>query len=245
MTHDPFAPPGGPTPPAALTSPAAPQPAQYTYGAPLYDLPPLRSEAGLGVAVIALASVWTAVQVLELLFAPLGAEALRRAGEAGVGGFDSEFTGYDAAGILSLLVQVAAYIVTCLWLYRSRSTAFAASPGYLHERSKVWAWLGWWVPVVSFWFPYQVVRDIRRATASGPVSSIGGWWAAWLVFLIGSNVASRMTTSTTAEQTLVAADALVLVEVVSTVAMIVALPLWIRIVRDITRFQVERIAAVR
>lgn len=238
MTHDPYAPPPEPT------SPAVPPPVQYTYGAPLYDVPPLRSAAGLGVAAIVLASVWTVVQALELTFAPQAADAFRRAGEAGFGGFNSEFTSYDAVGILSLPVQAAAYIVTCVWLYRSRSTAVAATPGWIHERSKVWVWLGWWVPIVSFWFPHQVVRDIRRATAPGPVSGIGGWWAAWLVFLFGSNIAGRMATSTTPEQALLAADALVLVEAVSTVAMIVALPLWIRIVRDITRFQAERIAAV-
>lgn len=237
MTHDPYAPPSGPT------SPAVPPPVQYTYGAPLYDVPPLRSAAGLGVAAIVLASVWTAVQVLEVTLAPQAADALLRAGEAGLGGFDSEFTWYDAVGILSLPVQAAAYIVTCLWLYRSRSTAVAATPGWIHERSKVWVWLGWWVPFVSLWFPHQVVRDIRRATAPGPVSGIGGWWAAWLVFILGSNFAGRLATSSTADQTQFAADALVPVEVVSTVAMIVALPLWIRIVRDITRFQAERIAA--
>lgn len=237
MTHDPYAPPPEPT------SPPVPPPVQYTYGAPLYDVPPLRSAAGLGVAAIVLASVWTVVQALELTFAPQAADAFRRAGEAGFGGFNSEFTAYDAVGILSLPVQAAAYIVTCVWLYRSRSTAVAATPGWIHERSKVWVWLGWWVPIVSLWFPHQVVRDIRRATAPGPVSGIGGWWAAWLVFLLGSNLAGRMATSTTPEQALFAADALVLVEAVSTVAMVVALPLWIRIIRDITRFQAERIAA--
>jgi Domain of unknown function (DUF4328) len=239
MTHDPYAPPTGPTPPAALP------PAQYTYGPPLYALPPLRSAAGLGTAAIVLACVWTAVQVLRLALAPSAAEALRRAGEAGVGAFNSEFTGYDAVGIPFIAVEVATYVVACVWLYRSRSTAVAANPGHVHERSAVWTWLGWWVPIVSFWFPYQVVRDVRRASASGRISGIGGWWAAWLVFVIASSAAGRMATRTTPEATLIAAEGLMYVELVATVAMVVALVLWIRIIQDVTRYQAERITAAQ
>ena len=90
-----------------------------------------------------------------------------------------------------------------------------------------------------------MVRDIRRATASGLISGIGGWWAAWLVFLGASNAAGRITTRTAPEATATAAEALVLVELVATVAMVVALVLWIRIVRDVTRYQAERIAAAQ
>ncbi|GAA4706126.1 protein of unknown function (DUF4328) [Promicromonospora umidemergens] len=239
MSHDPFAPPAGPV------VPAPPAPVHHTYGAPLYSLPPLRSTAGLGTAAIVLACVWSAVQVLKLALAPAAADALREAAAAGYGAYDSAFTGYDLAAILSFAVQLATYIVTCLWLYTSRSTAVAATPGLVHQRSKVWAWLGWWVPIVSLWFPYQVVRDIRRATATGPVSGIGGWWAAWLVFVTLSNTAGRMTSRTTAEATATAAEALVFVELAATVGMVVALVLWIRMVRDVSRSQAERIAAAR
>ncbi|WP_454854494.1 DUF4328 domain-containing protein [Promicromonospora soli] len=197
------------------------------------------------MAAIVLACAWTAVQALKLALAPPAAEALRRAGETGVGAFNSEFTGYDAVSIPFIAVQVATYVVACLWLYRSRSTAMAANPGHVHERSPVWAWLGWWVPIVSLWFPYQVVRDVRRASASGLISGIGGWWAAWLVFVGASNAAGRMTTRTTPEATMIAAEGLVIVELVATVAMVVALVLWIRIIRDITRYQAERITAAQ
>ncbi|MFD2796140.1 DUF4328 domain-containing protein [Promicromonospora vindobonensis] len=242
MTHEPFAPPTGYGSPTGPAVPAAPAPVRYTYGAPLYSPPPLRSAAGLGTAAVVLACVWAAVQVLKLALAPAAADALRDAAAAGNGAYDSALTGYDLAGVLFFAVQVAAYVVTCLWLYTSRSTAVAATPGLVHERSKVWTWLGWWVPIVSLWFPYQVVRDIRRATATGPVSGIGGWWAAWLVFVTLSNTAGRMSSRTTAEATATAAEALVFVELLATVAMAVALVLWIRIVRGVSRYQAERIA---
>jgi hypothetical protein len=262
MTHDPFVPPAGSTPPTGpavpggLTSPvagavpaAAPvsgaaygPPLYQTYGTPPPQLPPPRSAAGLGTAAIVLACVWTATEVLGLLLAPQAAEALRRAGEQGLAAADSEFTAYDGMSLLGGLVQVAAYVVTCLWLYQSRSSAVAANPTFVHQRGPVWVWLGWVVPVVALWFPFQVVRDVRRAMAPGPVSGIGGWWAAWLVFLGASNFAGRLVGARTQGTAQDAVDVLVPVETVATVAMIVALALWIRIIRDVARAQRERIA---
>jgi hypothetical protein len=31
------------------------------------------------------------------------------------------------------------------------------------KRSETWVWLGWIVPIVSFWLPFQVVRAIVDA----------------------------------------------------------------------------------
>ncbi|MGW2094347.1 DUF4328 domain-containing protein [Promicromonospora sukumoe] len=259
MTHDPFVPPAGSTPPlAGPTPPTAPMPSaapvssdvygpslHQPYGAPPVQLPPLRSTAGLGTAAIVLASAWTVTRVLTLLLAPQGAEAMARAAEAGLAAIDSDFTAYDGMGVLSVVVQIAAFVVTSLWLYQSRSTAVAANPTFVHKRGPVWAWLGWWVPVVSFWFPFQVVRDVRRATAPGPVSGIGGWWGAWIVFLCTSNLAGRLTAAGSPGSAEYAADVMVPLEAVSTVAMVVGLFLWIRIIRDVTRAQEARIAAVR
>jgi hypothetical protein len=235
MTHDPYAPPTGPTSPV-------PPPVQHTYGVPLYDVPPLRSAAGLGTAAIVLACALTAVQGVVLLLAPEGAAALRAAGEVGIPAYQSQFTAYDAVNLLYGALQVACYVVTCLWLSRSRATAVAANPKFIHGRSPVWSWLGWWVPIVSLWFPYQVVRDVLRSTSRGPVSGIGGWWAAWLVYFIASRIATRAGTRLTPEATLQGADQLVTTEFVATFAMVVALVLWIRIIRDVTRSQADRIA---
>jgi hypothetical protein len=265
--HDPYAPPPGSTPPGGPTpGPVAPGPmpplagpvptaapvSGAAYGAPLYQaygtppaqLPPLRSAAGLGTAAIVLASVWTATEVLGLVLAPQAAELLRRAGEAGITAVDSAFSAYDAMGLLSGLVQLAAYIVTCLWLHTSRSTAVAANPTFRQQRGPVWVWLGWVVPVVAFWFPFQVVRDVRRATSPRPVSGIGGWWASWLVFVGVSNLLGRLVAGSGEGSASDAADVLVGMEGISTLACVIALVLWIRIVRDVTRAQRERIVAL-
>ncbi|MFI8528102.1 DUF4328 domain-containing protein [Promicromonospora sukumoe] len=257
MTHDPFVPPAGSTFPAAPpvpTGPVAPGdsstagptagPVAAPYWTPQSARPPVRSAAGLGVAVIVLASVWTAVQVLVSLLAPEAVKALRRADLAGLGARDSNFTTYDAAGLLSVLVQVAAFLVTCFWLTASRNIATAVNPTFAHKRGPVWVWLGWVVPVVSLWFPFQVVRDVGRSTSRASVPAIGGWWAAWLVYLGTSNLAGRLTSSPTEGSAANAADVLVGMEGIATVSMIVALVLWVGIVRDVTHAQRARIAAL-
>ena len=238
MTHDPYAPPAGPTPPAAPPTP------QYTYGVPLYTVPPVKVHAGLGVASIVLAVTWTVVQATQTAFSPLAADAFADAAELGLKPYESAFTAYDAVGMLITPVALAAYVVSCLWLYKSRVSAEGATPSFVHERGKVWAWLGWWVPVVSLWFPYQVVRDVRRATSPRPVGGIGWWWAAWLVGYSVGQSADKMSTRTTEGMTEIVSNLVVPLEVVSSIGLVVALVLWIRIIREVTAWQRERLAAL-
>ena len=44
-------------------------------------------------------------------------------------------------------------------------------------------WLGWWVPIVNVWFPFQVLRDVRDGSiADQPAARPRRlWWAAFLV----------------------------------------------------------------
>jgi Domain of unknown function (DUF4328) len=73
-----------------------------------------------------------------------------------------------------------------------------------HRRAGVWTWLGWCVPVVSFWFPYQVLADILRAsdpdqapqesnTSRATPAWLWGWWLPWVAWILLSNAAARYT----------------------------------------------------
>lgn len=223
-----------------------PAPRQPTSGPQYGSLPPgpvLAVPSGLATASIVLACAWMAAQVLRVITAPEAARVMADAAAGGSTYLDAEFVAYDAVSLAGNPIIVAAYIVTCLWLYRSRTLAEAFQPHYHHQRGPIWAWLGWWVPVVSLWFPYQVVRDVRRATAPRPVTGIGWWWATWLVFFWFSRTADRVSVRSTPEATEMASNVLVPYEVVATVGGVVALVLWIRIVRAITAAQHERLAA--
>ena len=107
-------------------------------------------------------------------------------------------------------------------------------PGFAleHSRGPVWVWLGWWVPIVSFWFPYQVVRDIRDASGAPRTSVLGGWWACWVVWLVAGRVAGRLIpVDDVPDPALV--ELLPWVETAVATALLLALVFWVQLVRDI------------
>jgi hypothetical protein len=76
------------------------------------------------------------------------------------------------------LVSTAATVVLAIWTYKS--TLAARSFGHRTAHSPGWAAAGWFVPVVSLWFPYQAVRDL--VPVQHPARRrVGWWWACWLI----------------------------------------------------------------
>ncbi|WP_435200235.1 DUF4328 domain-containing protein [Janibacter sp. GS2] len=135
----------------------------------------------------------------------------------------------DLLGSLTALTNLVALIATGVWLLRIRAVAEWAAPGDRQRRSSAWAVLGWIVPVVNLWFPYQVVADASRALGSS-VRTFWPWWIAWLALNFsvldrsGGELASaqELTTWIRSQQL----EALVAV---------VACILWWRVVRSTTR----------
>ncbi|HEX9032044.1 MAG TPA: DUF4328 domain-containing protein [Streptosporangiaceae bacterium] len=86
----------------------------------------------------------------------------------------------DGEGVLAALIFL-------LWFRRARINA--ESSGWYQRRGRDWTIAGWIVPVVSLWFPFQIMADIWRAslppeqrqqTADLP----GLWWTTWLLATI-------------------------------------------------------------
>jgi len=93
---------------------------------------------------------------------------------------------YNAASASFSVSIVAAYIATCLWLLEARTQSELLTTER-PRRARGWIWAGWLVPIVSFWFPLQIVRDIRNAADLGRQGprrgpATGLWWALWLAF---------------------------------------------------------------
>lgn len=175
-------------------------------------------------------------------------------------------TWYDLSALVTWMPLVPAYVVTCAWLYRARQNVEAFVPWMPHKRGSVWAWLGWWVPIVSLWFPYQVVRDVLRAGRGqvGGVGFVGWWWAFWLLtsvtgsiaptlgfllpFLENSDELTRVDPATGLPATTLAdlppsetwADLLPWLEVFSAGVVLVAFLLWWAVVTEVNRDQEAR-----
>jgi len=201
-----------------------------------YNDPPPSAPSDLAIASMLLAGGLALVQVVSTVLAFPAASAVKESTSQDV--FDELGVAFYALSTLALFpVGLAAYVVTCLWLGKCRKNAERFAPDYRQERGAVWVWLGWWVPIVSLWFPYQVVRDVRRASIQfhGQGSALGWWWFCWLVWLFGSRIAGNLFPEEAGDTG--AADALVVVEAVNGIAIVVGLVLWVRIVREITRAQ--------
>ena len=138
-----------------------------------------------------LAKLATATQALLLAcgvvsIATIGVELF------GIVGVSSFFAGsLSAAGLLSAydvltalvavlgsLFILATGVLWAIWQYRAAKRV----PGRT-RRTPGWHAGSWFIPVVTFWFPYQNISDLWRAGGRQRPSWQIAWWLLWL----GSN----------------------------------------------------------
>jgi hypothetical protein len=196
-----------------------------------------RSARGPAVAAAVLAGLGALIEVVDVPLAWFAGEQLEDAVARGVPPGEV-VTAFDVMGLPTIGVFVAAWIVTALWLSRARTNAEVLNPRCGHKRSAGWAWFGWVVPVVSLWFPYQYVRDVRLATVTEDRRRsrvVAWWWAAWLVSqhigLVGGLVVMPPGTDVTRF------DLLAPVEGAAAVVAVAALVGWLRILHQVTEGQ--------
>jgi hypothetical protein len=136
-------------------------------------------------------------------------------------------------GLLLLVgVLVGVFVVAGLWLQRARADAAALEPA-AQPHGPAWVWFGAFLPVVSLFIPFRIVRAaratlLRRAGMTADGTVVTGWWAAWVGSLLASGFAR------TSES-----DALGLV---GALLFTVAFALWTVIVRQMSEAQ-DRIRA--
>lgn len=145
---------------------------------------------------------------------------------------------YEPLGVMDLLVglegltvvtNLAAFVATGIWLLNLRQVAEWASPSMPHRRTSYWAFLGWIVPVVNLWFPYQVVQDASRGVGS-KVKNLMPWWIAWLALFAVNQI------NAAGGELVTDADLTVWIRTVQILGVlaVVAFVLWFRVVRSAT-----------
>lgn len=95
----------------------------------------------------------------------------------------------SGTGIVSLGLSCLAAAVFLMWSWRAYANAVAL--GRYRDRpaprlSAPWVVLAWFVPVINFWFPYWVLVDQYRSSASRPtrdVRLVTAWWVSYLVWI--------------------------------------------------------------
>ena len=211
---------------------------QAAGGLPPVLIPPIPARAAQVASVVAicLALAQVLVFVASIPARPV-ADRILQEGVSAAGGSPFYLVFSQISGLAQALA-LGGFVAGCLWLHASRAFAVAVRPEILQERGPVWVWLGWVVPVVSLWFPLQVVADVRRACVRGQQRSLGVWWAVWLVFVF-SLFFKYSSSSASGSFRLTVDMPLPVVEGVGAAAGVVALVLWIRIIREITAGQRE------
>lgn len=237
MSQPPYPPPGYRPPEQYVGQPPPPLSPQLSAGA--YVPPPLvfrgyRPTRGLAVAAVVAAALWALTDVVEGVTAWSAGDTYAQAARDRVP-VENILTAYDVTASLWLLLVPVAYVSGCLLLWRLRKNAELLSC-LPHTRSAGWVWAGWVVPFVLLWFPYQVVRDIKDATAPyARATVINWWWTLWLLSYATTSVASQLTpVSGMASES--SAQALGAVETADAFLTVVGCTLWclllLRIVRD-------------
>lgn len=90
------------------------------------------------------------------------------------------------------LLLVAAGVVFVVWMFRARHNSEVLYGKAGHRRGSVWAFWGWIVPVVSWWFPYQVLQDVYRPSTRLSGIEVRWWWAAMVAKLWLGQLLTRL-----------------------------------------------------
>jgi hypothetical protein len=231
--------PSTPVPPAGPPAPG--QWGQAPWGRPGYLTPPdrqsgpgrFRAVGGLGRAVVVLSTVLTVLFWLSALLAPSARRSYQDAVAEGRS-VTEVVTAYGLLGLVAYPVLISVWIVTCVWLSRARDNALLIDPRG-QRRAPAWAWLGWLVPIVSLWFPKQILDDTIKATAPAagrPPVSTDGYWAAWLAVTLLSALQFVLTVTADPEDSVI-----VWLEFAVAITTTVALVLWVIVVRRVSAIQ--------
>jgi len=218
-------------------TPEPPQhPASAYYPPPAYAAAQAKDLTAFGILAFSAAALAT-------LFACVNATVVARAIREGatadeIETLDWSVVVYGLGSGLTVLALIAGWVTGSMWLFRARSNADLLEPGRGHARSSGWAWGGWICPIVSFWFPFQVVRDVHKALT--PLSTwpvIGWWWGFYIVMTIGW----RISGSVEDDATSATASSAQSVAIFFAIVMVVTLVLWGLVLRKVTKEQHDRL----
>jgi hypothetical protein len=105
---------------------------------------------------------------------------------------DQIVTAYDAMTILIPITMISSWVITSRWLKQLHIKATEYNPTAVRLK-RPWVFWSWIVPVVSLWFPKNLIEDLLKANASEESKSLIGkdtltWWLTWVGFALVNNI---------------------------------------------------------
>jgi len=153
----------------------------------------------------------------------------------------TDFTIADGVMVLFLLgyfpIWIAGIVFYCMWKHRVCSNAYALGgmEGVSEPITPGWAVGYYFIPVLLLWRPYQAMKQIWDASI-GDVkssSSLGLWWALWILTAIFGHISIRLAFSGQEEAS----------AIIDVITAVIAIPLLIVILKVIREITVAQIAA--
>src|SRR4051812_10818 len=89
-------------------------------------------------------------------------------------------SGWQILNLPVSIVLLLAFVGIVVWNHKA--AVIASKLNYPARHGTSWAILGWIVPVLNFWFPYQSVRD-SLAPGNSERKTVRRWWT---LYLLGS-----------------------------------------------------------
>ncbi len=198
--------------------------------------PPARFRGSLTRAkwAMVLVGIATAALLLLVVEAAKGFNLLDHVATTTVDEVEQWQRGVNAAVGLNLITEFVAAIAFLAWLSRVVDNVPALGGGQPNTTPR-WA-IGWWfVPIASWFKPYQVVADVWRRLATGPREVGTGVLLAWWVLWIGGGLTGNLVPRLAAPTTVDGVRTLLLVVIAAAVAQVMAGILLVRITWEIER----------
>jgi Domain of unknown function (DUF4328) len=225
------------TPTASASTASLPHQQDGTWFSPGYRSARTRARwaqllVGIAAAIYAVGAV-TGVNELSLLDRIINGSAT-----------DSEVTSFvrftDSLNSLSILAMVVSAIAVLAWLSRAVEIVPPLGGGTPHRSPR--EAIGWWfVPIASFFIPYQIVRDVHgrleTPTRRGREWAVLAWW---LLFLIGGLVTRATGIAINGATTIDAARSIEMISVGALVAISLGGFLFVTVVGEIESRETER-----
>jgi len=105
---------------------------------------------------------------------------------------DQIVTAYDAMTVIIPITMISSWVITSLWLKKLHIAATATNPTAMRLKCP-WVFWSWIVPVVSLWFPKNLIEDLLKSEGSDEAKSLIGkdtltWWLTWVGFALVNNI---------------------------------------------------------
>lgn len=105
---------------------------------------------------------------------------------------DQIVTAYDAMTVIIPITMISSWVITSFWLKKLHIAATATNPTAMRLK-RPWVFWSWIVPVVSLWFPKNLIEDLLKSEGSDEAKTLIGkdtltWWLTWVGFALVNNI---------------------------------------------------------